>query len=532
MTPDVTSEFATIEPKLKEILYRCLEEIRATKAALYLGNSETTYTLVTYYGFREIERRQVDARDDLIDRLIVKRTPFFVNSITEEPRFSQSMFASGTTRMLLAPIYSRGRLIGFLDLRDKAAQQPFNVTDVADVQAIIDQFLDFFAERGLFGLKASPGDNARVSLSPLAQPNNALNSVDEARRAVARGILRPRPAGSGLTEDQLEAGAAILPAALSLPGAEIAALSSFGQNTGCRQIAARADLTVDANEKLEEKLVAWLRKRGEPETITASSTHFPLGKAATSIDANRLGAILSASVKLGSMRGVVLTAGFAGQPTVQTRGLLAGILNQCTQILTHAIEHDGIALMKTRVAEKLLEPDFQRFPLLAAHCRRISELASRLAGFAGLTAAEIEQARLAGLVHDVGMRLLDYHNLYRKTTLSAEDLKILREHPIVGAALVADTALGPEIANIVLCHHERPDGGGYPNGLSGEAIPIVSRVLHVCEAFDAMTATDSYQTAVPVPAALSRIRRVAGAQLDEDLANKFIEMQTSQPRLP
>lgn len=528
----MTSEFATIEPKLKEILYRCLEDIRATKAALYLSNSETTYAMVTQYGFRDLDRKQIEARDDLIDRLIVKRTPFYVNSLTEEPRFSQTLFSSGTTRMLLAPIHSRGRLIGFLDLRDKAAQQPFNTTDISDVQTIIDQFLDFFAERGLYGLKTSSNDVSRVSLAPVAQPNTALNSIDDARRAVARGILRARPIASVLTEAQLDAGAAILPAVLSLPGADVAALSSFGQNTGGRRIVARAELSVDASEKLEEKLVAWLRKRGEPETVTSSSTSFPLGKAPAAIDANRLGAILSASVKLGNLRGVVLTAGFDGQPTVHTRGLLAGMLKQCTEILGYAVEHEASRASRTRIAEKLLEPDFQRFPLLAAHCKRVSELAERLAIFAGLTAENAEHARLAGLVHDVGMRVLDYHHLYRKATVTAEDLKILREHAVVGAALVADSALGPEIANFVLCHHERPDGGGYPNGLSGDSIPVVSRVIHVCEAFDAMTAADSYQTAVPVPAALSRIRRVAGAQLDEDLANKFIEMQTTQPRLP
>lgn len=527
----MTSEFATLEPKLKEILYRCLEDVRATKAALYLINSEGGYSLVTWYGFRDIDRRQIDARDDLVDKMIVKRSPFYVNSITEEPRFSQMLFASGTTRMLLAPIYSRGRMIGFIDMRDKAAQQPFNQTDISDVQSIIDQFLDFFASRGLFGLKGSATETPRV-IEPAGGINLALQNIDEARRAIARGVLRARPASSVLTEDQLEAGASILPAVLSLPGAQLAALSSFGQHAGARRIAARAELTPDASEKFDDKLRGWLEKRGEPDSLTSSSTDFPLGKSAAVIDANRLGAILSASVKVGSIRGVVLTAAFDGPPTVQTRSLLAGFLSRCTSILQYAVEHEETRSSRMRIAEKLLEPDFLRFPLLAAHCRRVSELSGRLAAFAGLSDAEVEQARIAGMVHDVGMRLLDYHHLYRKATVTAEDLRILKEHVVVGAALLADSALGPEIANIVLCHHERPDGTGYPNGLAGDTIPIISRVIHICEAFDAMTAADSYQTAVPVPAALSRIRRVAGAQLDGDLANKFVELQNAEPRLP
>ena len=527
----MTSEFATLEPKLKEILYRCLEDVRATKAALYLINSESGYSLVTWYGFRDIERRQIDARDDLIDRMIVKRAPFYVNSITEEPRFSQMLFASGTSRMLLAPIYSRGRMIGFIDMRDKAAQQPFNPTDISDVQNIIDQFLDLFASRGLFGLKGSTPDSSRV-IEPAGATNLALQSIDEARRAVGRGVLRAKAANSVLTDEQLDAGAAILPAVLSLPGAQLAALSSFGQHAGGRRIAARAELTRDATEKLDEKLRGWLQKRGEPDSLSSSSIEFPLGKSAAPIDANRLGAILSAAVKVGSLRGVVLTAAFDGPPTVLTRSLLSGFLTKCTSIIQYAVEHEDTRTARMRIAEKLLEPDFLRFPLLTAHCRRVSELSGRLAAFAGLSEMEVEQARIAGMVHDVGMRLLDYHHLYRKATVTSEDLRILKEHVVVGAALVADSALGPEIANIVLCHHERPDGAGYPNGLSGDTIPVISLVIHICEAFDAMTAADSYQTAVPVPAALSRIRRVAGAQLDGDLANKFVELQNAEPRLP
>jgi HD-GYP domain-containing protein (c-di-GMP phosphodiesterase class II) len=100
----------------------------------------------------------------------------------------------------------------------------------------------------------------------------------------------------------------------------------------------------------------------------------------------------------------------------------------------------------------------------------------------------------------------------------------MRAHPVVGAALIAESPLGPEIASIVLSHHERPDGTGYPDGMAAERIPIGSRIIHICEAFDAMTSTDSYQPPVQPNAAVGKIRRSAGTQFDAELTAKFAEM--------
>jgi HD-GYP domain-containing protein (c-di-GMP phosphodiesterase class II) len=122
------------------------------------------------------------------------------------------------------------------------------------------------------------------------------------------------------------------------------------------------------------------------------------------------------------------------------------------------------------------------------------------------------------------MRLLDYNRLYRKEPAGADDLKILREHTNVGAAIVGASPLGADIANLVLAHHERVDGTGYPNRLIGDQIPVGALVIQICEAFDAMTATDSYQAPVPAASAVSKIRRAAGAQFDNDIALKFCEM--------
>ena len=128
------------------------------------------------------------------------------------------------------------------------------------------------------------------------------------------------------------------------------------------------------------------------------------------------------------------------------------------------------------------------------------------------------------MVHDCGMRLLEYDRLYRKRDVSTEELGVLREHVFVGAAIV-EPLLGADIARAVLCHHERVDGRGYPNELHGDDIPYASRVVQICDAWVAMTDPDGYQQRIESPEnAMAIITRAAGSQFDAELARKFVDL--------
>ena len=121
------------------------------------------------------------------------------------------------------------------------------------------------------------------------------------------------------------------------------------------------------------------------------------------------------------------------------------------------------------------------------------------------------------------MRMLDYERLYRKQGLTDEELQLLREHVLLGAAMV-EPVLGHEIARAVLCHHERADGRGYQHELHGDEIPLPSRILQIVDAYLSMTDPHSYHQPESHGEALNAIARGAGAQFDADLAAKFIEM--------
>jgi putative nucleotidyltransferase with HDIG domain len=516
-------ELVELEPKLKEILYNCLEQIRATKAALYVSSGEGVYTLVAQYGFRDNARKVVSANDDIVDRLLIKRAPYFVNGLATDPKFSEILYEADTTRLLVAPIYSRGKLHGFLDLRDKAAQQPFVQADSENAQKIAEQFLDFFTEQRMFGFQPVQAP-AKAPEEPKELESTALRCVEEARARVDRGGLRAPVQPRLLTDAQVEAGAAVLPGILALPGALVASFSAFSALGGTQILCAKAPLTDEALNQFQAKIRSWLQKRNEPDKVTQSTVEYPYGAAGPRIEPARLITMLTAPVRVENVPAVVLSAAFEAPLSPEGRTLLEKFLSRAEQLVANAIAADALRFRIQREAEKLLEPDFDTYPELVGHCMRVSELAEALANYIGMQPEEIETVRIAGFVHDVGMRMLNYSRLYRKTNPTTDDIRVLREHVFVSAALVTESPLGREIANIVLNHHERVDGTGYPNGIQGEQIPLASRIIHICESFDAMSSPESYQTAVPAAAAVAKIRRAAGTQFDETLAEKFAAM--------
>src|SRR5438045_1755148 len=163
-------EVKAIEPQLKQILYGCVEHVQATKAALYLSAShdlsEKTYELVTAYQFNDGVRRVVKSNDDLVDRLAVKRNAFVVNGLAVDMRFSEMLFRQGTDRLLALPLFSRGRLVGFIDMRDKAGKKPFENPDVEAARRIGDEVLRLLGSRKLFGV-------APIPLAEMEQPTAA-----------------------------------------------------------------------------------------------------------------------------------------------------------------------------------------------------------------------------------------------------------------------------------------------------------------------------------------------------------------------
>ena len=155
-----------------------------------------------------------------------------------------------------------------------------------------------------------------------------------------------------------------------------------------------------------------------------------------------------------------------------------------------------------------------RDPYTAGHSERVSALSVLIARQLSLSEAEVDIIRLGALLHDIGKIGVADHILRKPGALSADEFEQIRRHPGLGARILRKVPfLEPHLA-IVELHHERPDGKGYPFGLLGDNIPLDARIVHVADAFDAMTSARAYRPARAAAVALVELQRYSGSQFD------------------
>ena len=150
-----------------------------------------------------------------------------------------------------------------------------------------------------------------------------------------------------------------------------------------------------------------------------------------------------------------------------------------------------------------------------SHCETVAELCVLIAGELGLDTDRVARIRIAGLLHDVGKIGISDAILQKPAALTVEEAAIMRTHPDLGAHIVSAAELYEE-AGWILHHHERLDGRGYPDGLTGGDVPLESRIIMVADAFEAMTSDRPYRPRRPVDEALAELERHSGTQFDPE----------------
>jgi len=158
------------------------------------------------------------------------------------------------------------------------------------------------------------------------------------------------------------------------------------------------------------------------------------------------------------------------------------------------------------------------------HIRRVQVYAAGLAKALGLSEAEIQGVKTAALLHDIGKLAVPEHILSKPGPLTQEEFQKIRIHPQVGAEIIAAVPFPYPVAPLIMSHHERWDGKGYPQGLAGEDIPMGARILTIVDYYDAVTTERPYHKALNSDSAIGLLRHESGRALDPKLVPLFIEM--------
>jgi diguanylate cyclase (GGDEF)-like protein/PAS domain S-box-containing protein len=180
-----------------------------------------------------------------------------------------------------------------------------------------------------------------------------------------------------------------------------------------------------------------------------------------------------------------------------------------------SIHNDYLSYIKTTMLEKSNETE--------EHAERLVRLSKKLGKEMGLSEKSLDELELVAMLHDIGKISIDKNILTKPGKLSDEEWREIKKHPEVGFRIAKSTSGLSHIAEYILCHHERWDGSGYPLGLSGTDIPLISRIIAVVDSYDAMTQDRAYRKALTTDMAIEEILTNKGTQFDPDIADIFVK---------
>jgi putative nucleotidyltransferase with HDIG domain len=183
-----------------------------------------------------------------------------------------------------------------------------------------------------------------------------------------------------------------------------------------------------------------------------------------------------------------------------------------------------LASLQVGLLSTVMQTLSMRDAMTARHSAAVARYSREVARLLGMSEREQDLIHTAALLHDIGKFIFPDSILFADRKLTDEEWEIVKLHPEQGAKLVRRIEGYGPVADIIIGHHERVDGKGYPNGLAGEEIPLGSRIISVADTYDVMTSRDSYRRPVSSEAAIVELRRVAGSQLDAQVVEAFVEM--------
>lgn len=165
----------------------------------------------------------------------------------------------------------------------------------------------------------------------------------------------------------------------------------------------------------------------------------------------------------------------------------------------------------------------------SGHSQRVAYWGREIARDIGLTERKVEDVYIGGILHDIGKIGIEDEILNKKGKLTPEEYDKIKQHTVIGYEIILQAGMFNELLPAIRSHHERIDGRGYPDGLAGDEIPLMARILAISDAFDAMVADRPYRKGLPVEEALQEIRRGSGTQFDPILAEHFIRIVQRLP---
>ena len=553
----------SLSHRLSQLLYQCMEDLGSTKAALYLAiPGQPEFRLVSDYGWPRLlpPPQQLEPAHPLLTLLQRERQGVLGDDLAAYPELGPFCLGSEHPRFYVTPIHDRGETIGVLIQRDPSKGVSFSrerhERATQRICHAVAQALSSFLPQT--SITAEPRLTEKVAVLHVPAPATEAMAGSQASclppgtEAVERFQTVPAPPALSPTSTQplptlRYAGALELnpaePGTLSpeqrtffweaasllcrmVPASAVALFVSDPSDSAHPILAySRLPLSLDLKQQIMTTFVARLPDRPQGDLRLVSRSEWLDREAQQGSFLTFLPVLLEEQFGDNDLLALFR---LEDRPfTEHEQEFISQVSRMLGFYLQEARLHERYHESFLSVSLRILASADGRLPDLRPQSVHTAQLSRDLARWLQLPSGEVEAVGISAILHDVGTLLLD-RTILDKPSLSAADRAQVQTHPVLASTFLKDFKFPFDVMHIIRHHHESWDGRGYPDGLSGETIPLGSRIIHLVESYQVMTSGTSYKPPKPVVAALRELEQLAGIQFDPELVSEFIQMLNSR----
>lgn len=276
-----------------------------------------------------------------------------------------------------------------------------------------------------------------------------------------------------------------------------------------------------------DEAIAELRARHADtiRQVTDRSTSLVLNRSQDPTGQSRYSLLFGALGDQATPPDVIVLARPSDQPEFVYGDLMMidSTMSHAQNVLTNLKLVERLRTMSLGAVRALVSAIDKKDHYTSGHSERVGFLSQLIGRRMGLTPEQLQDLEWGGLLHDVGKIGIQDGILTKPGGLTADEFDLIKKHPLMSYEIIAPIDCMESVRDVVLFHHELPDGTGYPKGLKGEEIPLLARIVHVADTFDALTTSRSYRSAFPVSKALDIMNREKGSKLDPEIVGRFVD---------
>ncbi len=428
------------------------------------------------------------------------------NDVVKDPRWSRRLGAElhfSTKNILAAPLRTVTGVIGVVEIINKAGTRPFEKEDQELLASLAGQ---------------------------LALDVAYANLVAESQKEAGRRIMQMQLANVlNSTLDQREIRKRAMEASTSLVDAEVGSLLLVDEKMNDLffevALGAKGERLKQIRLKMGEGIAGWVAAHNEAALVNDVANdprHFKKAGVITQFVTRNMICVpvRSKDKVIGVLQAINKKDG--GLFTEEDLENFRTLSNQVAMALENAHLYEELKETFLNTAEALATAVEKRDPYTGGHIKRVVTYSAVIARHMARPVDDMQQLRLAAVLHDIGKIGIKDNVLLKQGRLGPEEAALMREHPLVGADILAHIEQMKEISRIMRAHHEKWDGSGYPDGLKGETIPLHARIISVADAFDAMTTDRPYRKAAGLKIAAEEIKKFSGREFDPAVVDAFL----------